>query len=103
MSDPLQQVLAAEADALRRIDEARQELEAELRAARLDARRIKERNEQRTRRAVAAAEEKCAAQTEKAIDELNQAFSRQLTLDDESVEQRLADLTRRHVDQLWPE
>lgn len=103
MSDPLQQVLAAEADARRRIDEAHQELEDELRAARLDARRIKERNEQRTRRAVAAAEEKCAAQTEQAIDALNEAFSRELTLDDESLEQRLEELTRRHVDRLWPD
>jgi len=102
MSDPLQEVLAAEAAARQRLDEARSELESELRHARMDAKRIKERNEERTRTAVEKAETRCAAKTDHEIERLNEEFDRQMTLDDASIEERLDRLVRKHVDQLWP-
>ena len=103
MSDPLQEVLAAESAARRRIEEARTELEAELRTARRDAKRIKERNERRTRNAVDKADKRCAAGTEREIEKLHEEFAGQLTLDDSSIETRLNRLVRRHVDRLWPD
>lgn len=103
MADPLQEVLAAESDARARVDAAREALESELRAARVDAKRIKERNEQRTRVAIDHAERKCRAQAEREIDKLQKEFNQQLVLDDASIEKRLDRLARDHVDRLWPE
>lgn len=103
VTDPLQEVLAAESAARARIDETRTKLESELRAVRIDANRIKERNERRTRVAVENAEAKCADKTRCEIEKLEAEYGRQLTLDDASIEKRLDQLAQAHVDQLWPE
>lgn len=102
MTDPLQQVLAAEAAARARIEETRAALEAGLRAARVDANRIKERNEQRTQAAIRNAERKCAAATSQAIVELDKEFRRQQKLGDGTIEERLERLIEQRVAQLWP-
>lgn len=102
MADPLQEVLAAEAAARTRIDETREKLESELRAARIDANRIKERNEQRTRAAVERAERKCAEETRREIDRLEEELSRQLSFDDPTMAERLDRLAEQYVDRLWP-
>lgn len=102
MKDPLQQVLAAEAEARDRIEQTRLLLESELRAARVDAQRIKARNERRTRVAVEEAERRGAAATERRIEGMEEEVNRQLDLDDAVVERRLEDLVKRQVDELWP-
>lgn len=103
MSDPLQEVLAAESAARTRIEETRAKLDSELRAVRIEAKRIKERNERRTRRAVENAEARCADRTQREIEELEEESGRQLTLDEASIETMLDRLAERHVDQLWPD
>ncbi len=102
MADPLQEVLAAESAARARIDETREKLESELRAARIDANRIKERNEQRTRAAVERAERQCAEMTRRELDRLEEEFSRQPSIDDPEITARLERLAEQYVDQLWP-
>lgn len=102
MADPLQEVLAAESAARAHIDETREKLESELRAARIDANRIKERNEQRTRAAVARAERRCAEVTRRELDKLEDEFSRQLSIDDPAMADRLDRLAEQYVDRLWP-
>lgn len=103
MADPLQEVLAAESAARARIDETREKLESELRAARIDANRIKEHNEQRTRTAVERAERRCAEVTRRELDRLEDEFSRQLSIDDPAMTARLERLAEQYVDQLWPD
>lgn len=103
MADPLQEVLAAESAARARINETREKLESELRAARIDANRIKERNEQRTRTAVERAERRCAEVTRRELDRLENEFSRQLSIDDPETTARLERLAEQYVDHLWPD
>lgn len=103
MADPLQEVLAAESAARVRVEETREKLESELRAARIDANRIKERNEQRTRAAVERAERRCAEVTRRELDRLEDEFSRQLSIDDPAMTARLERLAEQYVDQLWPD
>lgn len=102
MTDPLQQVLAAESAARTRIEEIRTALKAELSAARIDANRIKERNEMRTQAAIRNAERKCAMATSREIDKLGKEFSRQQNVSDATIEERLESLIEQRVAQLWP-
>jgi hypothetical protein len=103
MTDPLQKVLAAESNARARIEKAQETLESSLRAARVQATHIRERNEQRTRVAVESIERKQAAETEREIEYLEQNAEHQLQIDDDSAEARLEALVRRHVAALWPD
>lgn len=102
MTDPLQQVLAAESDARARIEKTQESLESDLRTARVEATRIREHNEQRTRDAVENTERKHAAETKRKIEDLENDADHHLEIDDESVEARLDMLVQRHVTAFWP-
>ena len=103
MADPLQAVLLAEATAHQRVEQAKQALEDRLHATRLEAQRIRARNEQRTRAALQAAEAFCVARTMREIDAMDEEVTRQLKLDDHIVAERIDRLAMDCVDRIWPD
>ena len=103
MSDPLQEVLSAETVAHKRVEQAKKTLEDRLHAARLEAQRIRSRNEQRTRAALEATEAVCVARTMREIDRLDEEVTRQLDLDDHRLMERIDHLAFDCVDRIWPD
>lgn len=103
MTDPLQQILAAENAARAHIEATRKELDEKLRETRLQATGIRSRNEQRTREAVERAESRCVAESMSVIDRMDTEVNRQLTFDEASIHRQLNELVRDRVDRFWPD
>ena len=103
MSDPLEELLAAEAASRERIEAQRRRFDSQLREARIDAARIRERNEHRTRAAVERMENDCVAQTMREIDQLEAQTQRQLRFDESDIERKLDAMVDSRLKRFWPE
>ena len=101
--DPLQRVLRAEAEARDAIARAGERGEAAVVAARIEARRIRERGEQRTRQAIERAEQRSVERTIAEIQRQDRRAERDLDLDAAELERRLQELALLGVDRIWPQ
>ena len=102
MTNPIQQVLEAEREAKERIERAQREAEAALSDARLMAKQLQKRNEQRTQQALMRYEEKQKQLIEVEAGRLRQEANVELKHAQTKVDENFAVLVDETFAAFWP-
>jgi vacuolar-type H+-ATPase subunit H len=103
MSDPIQTVLQAQADARLDVEQAQQQAESRVNDARLEARRIRQRHDQRTLRVIRGFETKQQRALAEQVRRLEQDAEQSLQQFRQLAEKRLQQLIDKTVSRIWPE